>query len=490
MPVSELKLTFYGGPEAALSTPSACGSYQTTSLLKPWSDEPAEGEAHGTPDAEPAVEPFQITSGCTSGFAPGFKAGTANPVAGAFSPFSLTISRNDGEQQLSGVQISMPKGLVGKLAGITECTQAQIRHAEGNTGTAEKADPSCPASSFLGTVQTGAGPGKDPFYVSGRAYLTGPYKGAPYGVVVIVPALAGPFDLGTVVVRSQININPHTAQVTVTSDPLPKMLDGIPLQVRRIEISINKPNFTLNPTNCETTQVSGLLSSFEGAQHAATARFQVGSCGSLAFKPGFKVTTKARHTKRFGASLHVKIASGLGQANVKSVLVKLPKQLPARVATLKGACSEKQYAENPAGCPATSRVGTAIARTPLLATPLTGPAIFVSHGGAAFPDLDIVLQGAGITVELEGNTDIKHNITTSNFKSAPDVPFNSFELTLPTGPTSALAANGNFCFKIVVKHKHKTKKRVKLIMPTTITGQNGAVVKQNTVIKVQGCSKK
>ncbi len=490
VPVSELKLTFYGGPEAALSTPSACGSYQTASLLKPWSDEPAEGEAHGTPDAEPAVEPFQITSGCTSGFAPGFKAGTANPVAGAFSPFSLTISRNDGEQQLSGVQISMPKGLVGKLAGITECTQAQIQHAEGNTGTAEKADPSCPAASLLGTVQTGAGPGEHPFYVSGRAYLTGPYKGAPYGVVVIVPALAGPFDLGTVVVRSQINIDPHTAQVTVTSDPLPRMLDGIPLQVRRIEISINKPNFTLNPTNCERTSVTGSLESVQKDQHAVSDSFQVGGCESLVFKPGFKVATKARHTKRFGASLHVKITSGPGQANVKSVLVKLPKQLPARVATLKGACTEKQYAENPADCPATSRVGTAIARTPLLATPLTGPAIFVSHGGAAFPDLDIVLQGAGITVELEGNTNIKHNITTSDFKNAPDVPISSFELTLPTGPRSALAANGNFCFKTVVKHKHKTKKHIKLIMPTTITGQNGAVIRQNTVIAVQGCSKK
>jgi hypothetical protein len=489
LPFSELKLTFYGGPEAALATPNACGSYATTSVLKPWSDEPARGEAHGTPDAEPAVEPFQISSGCVSGFAPGFKAGMANPVAGAFSPFSLTVSRSDGEQELSRVTVAMPKGLVGKLAGVAECSQAQIEQAEHNAGVAEKAHPSCPASSFLGTVQAGAGPGERPFYDPGRAYLTGPYKGAPYGVVAIVPALAGPFDLGTVVVRAGIYIDPHTAQVTVKSDPLPRMLDGIPLQVRRVQVSVDRPDFTLNPTSCDPASVTGSLESVQKAQHAVSTRFQVGDCANLEFKPGFKVSTKARHTRRFGAFLHVKITSGPGQANIKSVFVKLPRQLPSRVSTLKGACSEKQFTENPAGCPPASRVGTATARTPILSTALTGPAMFVSHGGAAFPDLDIVLQGSGITVILEGNTNIKHNVTTSSFKSAPDVPVSSFELTLPTGPRSALAANGNFCFKTTIKHKHKTKQHVKLIMPTTITGQNGAIVKQNTVIAVEGCGK-
>jgi DNA-binding beta-propeller fold protein YncE len=489
LPFSELKLTFYGGPRAALATPNACGSYQTASFFEPWSHDEANGEPTGTPDAEPGIEPFSITSGCVSGFAPGFKAGMENPVAGAYSPFFLHISREDGEQELSGVQIKMPQGLVGKLAGVEECSDAQIAHAEHDTGAAEKASASCPAGSQIGTVQTAAGPGEAPFYVSGKAYLTGPYKGAPYGVAVIVPALAGPFDLGTVVVRAAINIDPHTAQVTVTSDPLPRMLSGIPLKLRQIEVAVNRHDFTLNPTSCEQTTVTGNLESTQNAKHSASARFQVGDCASLKFKPGFKVSTKARHTKRFGAFLHVKVTSGPGQANIKSVLVKLPKQLPSRVATLKGACSEKQFEENPAGCPAASRVGTAIARTPILATPLTGPAMFVSHGGAAFPDLDIVLQGSGITVQLEGNTDIKHNITTSDFKSAPDVPIDSFELTLPTGPNSALSANGSFCFKTAVHHKHKTKKRIKLIMPTTITGHNGAVVKQNTVIAVAGCAK-
>jgi hypothetical protein len=385
-------------------------------------------------------------------------------------------------------QVKLPQGLVGKLAGVSECSGAQIAHAEHNTGTAEKANPSCPAGSQLGMVLTGVGPGPDPFFASGKAYLTGPYKGAPYGIAVIVPALAGPFDLGTVVVRAAINIDPHTAQVTVSSDPFPQIIDGIPLRLRRVDVTVNRPGFTLNPTSCDPTQITGVLDSITGARHAVSSRFQVGDCASLAFRPGFKVFTKARHTKRFGAFLRVKVSSGPGQANIRSVFVKLPKALPSRTATLKGACSEKQFEIDPAGCPAASRVGTAIARTPILSTPLTGPAIFVSHGGAAFPDLDIVLQGSGITVELEGNTNIHHNVTSSSFKSVPDVPVSSFELTLPTGPHSALSANGNLCFKTAKRGKHWVRRRVKLVMPTTITGQNGALIHRNTRIAVQGCA--
>ncbi len=488
LPFGELKLTFYGGPGAALATPNVCGSYRTASLLEPWSHYEADGEPTGTPNAEPAVEPFQISSGCVSGFAPGFNAGVTNPVAGRFSPFVLSFSRGDGEEELSGLRTTLPPGLVGKLAGVAECSSAQIAAAERNTGAAERANPSCPAASQIGTVESGAGPGSGPFFLPGKAYLTGPYKGGPYGIVVIVPVLAGPFDLGTVVVRSVIDIDPRTAQVSVTSDPLPTMLDGIPLKLRKVEVSIDRPRFTLNPTSCEPMKITGMLTSTGGSDHAVSSPFKVGDCASLRFKPGFKVSTKARHTKRFGAFLRVKVTSGPGQANIKSVLVKLPKALPSRVETLKGACGEKQFAENPAGCPAASKVGTAIARTPILSTPLTGPAIFVSHGGAAFPDLDVVLQGSGVTVILEGNTNIHHNITTSDFKSVPDVPVSSFELTLPTGPHSALAANGNLCFKTAKRGGHRAKRRVKLVMPTTITGQNGAVVHQSTHVAVKGCA--
>lgn len=481
LPFSELKFTFYGGSGAALASPQQCGSYTTTSMLEPWSHTPAPGEAAGTPDAAPLSQPFAIGSGCGDAFAPGFAAGVTNPVAGAYSPFTLAFWREDGEQELSSVQVKAPLGFVGKLAGVAECTQAQIAQAEQSTGAAEKADPSCPAASEIGAVEAGAGPGSSPYFVGGKAYLTGPYKGAPYGIAAIVPALAGPFDLGTVVVRAAIQIDPHTAQVTATSDPFPQMLDGIPLRMRRVEVSIDRPEFAYTPSSCNPTQVTGTLTSTTGAQHAVASRFQVGDCASLPFKPSFSVYTHARHTRRFGDSLRVKVTSGLHQANISSVFVELPKMLPSRVETLKLACSAKQFAENPAGCPEGSHVGTATANTPILGTPLTGPAIFVSHGGAAFPDLDVVLQGDGVTVDLEGNTNIVKGITSSNFKAVPDVPVKTFELTLPAGAHSALAAEGNLC--------RKAGKPVKLTMPTTITAHNGAQIKQRTVVHVEGCAK-
>jgi hypothetical protein len=489
MPFSDLKLTFYGGQNAVLATPEACGSYRTTSLLRPWSDEPAPGEAHGTPDAEPVVEPFAISSGCVSGFSPSFIAGVSNPVAGAFSPFTLSFSRNDGEEELSGLQVKLPPGLVARLAGVTQCSDAQIAKAEHGSGAVEQAAPSCPANSEVGTVQSWAGPGRSPFSLPGKAYLTGPYRGAPYGLAVVVPALAGPFDLGTVVVRSAIYIDSHNAQVTVVSDPLPRMLDGIPLKIRRVDVTTTRSDFTLNPTSCEVMQVAGALSSAGGRQDPVASRFQVGDCASLAFRPGFKVATHAHHTRRNGAYLRVSVTSGPGQANIRSVHVQLPKALPSRLSTLKEACSEAQFAQDPAACPAASRVGTAIARTPILSTPLTGPAIFVSHGGAEFPDLDVVLQGAGITVKLTGNTSIHKDVTNSSFRALPDVPVNSFQLTLPEGPNSALSAPGSLCFKTVTRHKRRVRQRLRLRMPTTITAQNGAVTRQDTVVHVEGCGK-
>lgn len=494
LPFETLKLDFFGGERGSLATPRTCGSYQPTALLEPFSHQGASGE-EGTPDAEPYIEPFAITSGPNgsacggSSFTPSFTAGSSSPVAGAYSPFELSFSREDGEQELSGLQVKMPLGLVGKLAGVAECSGAQIAAAEHSTGTAEQADPSCPAASEVGTVEVGAGTGSSPFFLPGRVYLTGSYENAPYGLAVVVPVLAGPFDLGTVVVRSRIEINPHTAQVTVTSDPFPQILDGIPPRMRRVDVHISRPEFTLNPTNCQAANVTGTLTSASGTQHPVSSRFQIDDCGSLSFKPGFRVFTHAAHTRRYGAYLRVKVTSGKGQANIKSVHVELPKLLPSRVETLKLACSAKQFAENPAGCPADSHVGMAVAHTPILGAPLMGSAIFVSHGGAAFPDLDVVLQGDGVTVDLEGNTNIVKGITSSDFKSVPDVPVSSFELTLPQGKDSALAATGNLCFQTVRSHKHNLRKRRKLLMPTTITGQNGAQIKQSTVISVSGCGK-
>ncbi len=500
LPFEELRLKFFGGPRASLATPRSCGTYQVTSMFEPWSHQPAEGESEGTQDAE-SLSSFQITSGpggsaCGgSGFSPGFSAGTASNQAGGFGAFQMNVTRNDGEQHFSTVSMHMPNGVAALLAKVPLCGEAQA-----NAG-------NCPPASKIGHVTASAGVGSEPGDLpeAGKpedpVYLTGSYDGAPFGLSIVVPAEAGPFNLGTVVVRAKIEVNPHTAQVSVVSDPMPTMLQGVPLDVRSIDVTVDRPEFVFNPTSCEPMSVTGSIGSAEGATAAVSSRFQAAGCRGLPFTPTFSVSTHKGHTKRNGAYLHVKVTSSSGQANIKSVFVELPKILPSRDETLKMACSEKQFAANPAGCPAGSQVGDAIAHTPVLPVPLSGPAIFVSHGGAGFPDLDVVLQGDGVTVDLEGNTNIVKKITSSDFKSVPDVPISSFELTLPESSHSALAAEGNLCFQIVRKrvkttvqgktvyHTRQVRQRRAMIMPTTITGQNGAVVEQATKIAVEGCAK-
>jgi hypothetical protein len=466
LPFSDLKLQFFGGAGAPLITPPTCGIYETKSSLTPWSGIPAATLS----------DTFSVTSGpgggpCPAGqFAPSFTAGTTNNQAGGFSSFSVTFSRQDGEQRLGSVQVTTPPGLLGALKSVAQCPEPQASQG------------ACGPESMIGHTTTGAGPGPDPFYVGGNVFLTGPYKGAPFGLSIVVHALAGPFDLGNVIVRARVNVDPFTAQITVTSDPLPTILQGIPLDLRTVNVTIDRPGFMFNPTNCSPLSVGGTIASTSGTSAPVSSPFQAGNCANLPFKPSFTVSTQARTSKANGASLHVKVASGAGQANIGRVAVILPKQLPARLTTLQKACVDSVFNANPAACPAASLIGTATAVTPLLNNPLTGPAYLVSHGGVAFPDLVILLQGEGITLYLDGNTNIKKGITSSTFNSVPDAPVSTFDLVLPEGPHSALAANtpakarGSLC-------------STSLVMPTTITGQNGAVLKQSTKIAVTGCPK-
>ena len=514
LPFEDFKLDFFGGSHAALVTPPTCGSFTTTADMTPWTS-----PYHG--DVAPPVEPFAITSGpngsaCLSSESQqpnttSFEAGTVNPAAGAYSPFVLHLVRQDGSQRLRAIDVTLPPGLAGKIAGVEECSDAaiaQARSREGvlGAGALEQSSPSCPAGSLLGTATVTAGAGPDPYPVTGKAYFAGPYAGAPFSVAIVTPAVAGPYDLGTVVVRSALFIDPKTAQVTVKSDPIPTILDGIPLDVRSIDVDVSRSQFTFNPTSCAPMSVAGAVTSAADATAAVSDRFQVGGCRALAFNPGFHALTHATHTRANGDYLHVAVTSGSGQANIAKVHVQLPKRLPSRLSTLKLACTEAQFAANPAGCPAGSFVGTATAYTPVLPVPLSGPAIFVSHGGAAFPDLDIVLQGDGVTVILTGNTFISRaGITSSTFASVPDVPVSRFDLVLPVGPHSALTGTGNLCSRVVTMRKRvrvrihgrlvsrtrtgHRRVRVKLTMPTTITGQNGAVIRRSTKLAVSGCPK-
>ncbi len=323
----------------------------------------------------------------------------------------------------------------------------------------------------------------DPFTVlGGQVFLTAGYKGAPFGLSIVNPAKAGPFDLGKVIVRAKIEVDPHTAALTVTTDQIPHILDGIPLQIKHVNVTIDRPGFTFNPTNCSKFKLSGGIGSVEGAFSPVEVPFQITNCAALKFAPKFSVSTAGKTSKSQGASLAVKLtypsAPSGTYANVAKVKVSLPKQLPSRLTTLQKACTAAVFEQSPTGtnCPAASIVGHAKVITPLLPVPLEGHAYFVSHGGEAFPDLTIVLRGYGVTVDLVGSTQIKNGVTTSTFKATPDVPFNSFELSLPQGPTSALAANANLC-------------KSKLTMPTEFTAQNGTVLNQATAIKVTGCAK-
>jgi|GEM_PF-401624 len=489
LPFEDFKIDLFEGPRAALTTPATCGAFTTSSVLAPWSGntpvsptgsfEVTAGAGGGSCPASPAQEPM----------APLFSAGTFSPIAGTYSPLVVKVGREDGSQQLQSLQVTLPEGLVGKLAGTEECSQAGIEAAQRRSGLGEGRleleHPSCQAGSEIGSVHVGVGSGA-PYYVTGHAYLAGPYEGAPFSVVVITPATAGPFDLGTVVVRSALSIDPNTARVTVKSDPFPSVLDGIPLEIRSISVQVTRPQFTLNPTSCEKATVGATIVSTQGTQANLSSPFQVGGCNNLPFKPSFSASTQGKNSRAGGASLSVKVAQQSGEANIHKVDLQLPVQLPSRLSTLKLACTAAQFEANPAGCPAASNIGSGKATTPLLSVPLTGPAYLVSHGGAEFPDVEFVLQaveqGGTIRIVLDGKTQIVKGRTYSHFETVPDAPISSFETVLPQGPHSILATNVGQSAKFSLCGQ-------KLTMPTTLTAQSGLVLQQNTTIAVNGCTK-
>lgn len=486
LPFESLKVSLLGGERSPLTTPTVCGDYAAHGVLTSWSG--------GSP-VTPASAPFEIDQEPSGGScpsseaqapnAPTFEAGATNTDAAAYSSFVLNLRREDGSQHFQSLDITLPPGLLGNVTHVPQCPQGDIEAAEAlsheGQGATEQAQPSCPSDAELGTVHVGAGSGA-PLYVTGHVYFAGPYEGAPFSFVIITPAIAGPFDLGTVVVRAGLYIDPRTAQVTVKSR-FPTILDGIPLDIRHVGVEITRPQFILNPTNCQTMAVTGQSVSTAERSTSLSDRFEVGGCRQLHFNPYFKASAQAKVSRRYGASLKVVIAPNPGEANLRKVDVQLPKLLPSREETLKMACTSQQFAANPAACPSASKVGTAIVHTPILKAALVGPAVLVSRGGAGFPNLDLVLQatedGGLVTIVAEGETLIKNGITYSRFEAIPDAPLSRMELNLPEGRYAILGApdaNGNLCGK-------------PLVMPTTLVGQNGGQVEHSNEIEVEGCSK-
>ncbi len=512
LPFSKLQIKLNGGPRAPLANPAVCGPAVTTSRFTPWSAPgitPEGALVSGTSDATPSSS--YGVEGCASPepFAPGFSAGTVTPQAGQFSSFTMNLSRSDREQYVKGIQLHTPPGLLAMLSSVPLCPEAQAN------------DPGvygeCTASK-IGTARVASGAGSHPFEIEGNVYLTGPHDGAPFGLSIVTHAVAGPFNLGLVVVRARIDIDPTDSTARVTTDEtgpyaVPQIVFGVPLRLKRVTVNIDRPGFMFNPTNCGAQQITASVSGSQDAVAGVSSPFAVGACKSLSFKPAFTASTSGRTSRADGADLDVKLsypANAVGnEANIAMAKVELPKQLPSRLTTLQKACPAATFESNPSGCPAASIVGVVRAATPLLPVGLSGPVYFVSHGGEAFPSLIVVLQGDGVRVDLTGSTFIsKKGITSSTFKTVPDVPVRTFELYLPEGKFSALAANGNLCKPITtttvkkrVKLKrhghvvHKTEKVKKtkpttLVMPTEFVAQNGTVLKQNTQIRVTGCTKR
>jgi hypothetical protein len=463
VPFEDFILNFKTGPLAPLANPLSCGPASATGSLTPYTGQAptaslstftVDADGHGGACAAPL--PFSLAQAT----ALQDQAGGA-PTAGDYSNYSLSETRADGQQYLSKISTTLPAGLLGAIPSISLCGEPQA------------ATGMCPASSQIGTATVLAGAGSEPYSFSGPVYLTGPYGGGPYGLSVAVAAVAGPYDLGTVVTQAAIDVDPHTARLTVSAT-LPSIVEGVPLRLKALNIAVNREKFLFNPTNCGSLATETMLTSVFNATQGLASPFQVGGCGSRAFSPKLSAASDARTSRADGASLHVSIAQGAHQANIREVFVELPSRLTARLTTLQQACTEAVFNSNLAGCPAASMVGHAAVTTPVLPGRLEGPAYLVSHGGAAFPDLELILAGDGVRVILDGQTHIGGTVTSSRFSAIPDVPISSFDLSLPTGPYSALSANGSLC-------------KGALVMPTTITAQSGAKIAQSTQISVSGC---
>ncbi|HEU4700994.1 MAG TPA: hypothetical protein VFS37_00815, partial [Conexibacter sp.] len=392
LPFSRLHLEFKSGPRAPMALPNRCGTYTTHAVLTGWNGRVVEQDSSFSLAENAKGRP------CPPEFSPGFSAGTVSNSAGSSSSFLMRFTRGDEDQELSGLTVELPRGLTGRIARAELCSDAQAG-----------AD-ACPAGSRIGDVTVGAGAGSNPFFIeSGKAYLTGPYNGAPFGVAIVVPAVAGPFDLGKVTVRSALFVDKHDATVRIVSDPFPTILQGIPLDVRDVRVDVNKPGFFLNPTSCAEKRITGTLTSTEGAKANVSDRFQAAECASLGFKPrmvmrvGGRGHTRAGQTSPFTTRLTMPQRN---QSNVRFVRVTLPRTINARLNTINDACTRAEFESDIRKC-AHAKAGSAVASTPLLRRPLRGSVFFVRNGNP-IPDLFVALRGQ-VDFDLVGRISIVNN---------------------------------------------------------------------------------
>jgi hypothetical protein len=454
-PFEDFKFDFFSGARAPLRTPQTCGesaaapSFTTITSLTPWT---APEGATATPSDSFALVQAPSGGACaaTKGAlpnAPSFEAGTADPLAGAYSPFLLRLKREDGSQELKGLNVTLPLGLTAKLAGTAECSETEVTQAQSRSnlgeGALEQSSPSCPAASQLGTVTVGAGAGPSPFYATGKAYLAGPYKGAPLSMLIITPAVAGPFDLGSVAVRAALQVDPESAKVTVVSDPIPTILHGLPLDVRSIAVKIDRPYFTLNPTSCEVKALTAEAISTEGQVANLTNRFQVGGCSNLGFKPKLALRLKGGTKRGDHPALTATLTypSKGAYSNIARAQVALPHSEFLAQSHIRTICTRVQFAAGQ--CPKGSVYGKAKVVTPLLDKPLEGP-VYLRSSSNPLPDLVADLNGQ-IHVALVGRVDSIHGGIRNSFEAVPDAPVSKFTLSLPAGKKGLLENSTDIC---------------------------------------------
>jgi hypothetical protein len=451
VPFEDFKLHFFGGAGGSLRTPATCGQYTTTSSLTPWSA--PESGPPDTPSDTWAITQAPDGASCTASAgalpnAPSFDAGTVTPIAKAYSPFVLHLRRNDGSQNFAALNISPPQGLLGRLADIGQCSDTALAAAASKSGVQEKASSSCPVSSEVGSVVAGAGAGPAPYYAQGKAYLAGPYKGAPYSLAIITPATAGPFDLGTIVVKTALYVDPRTARLSAVSDPIPTILEGIPLDVRTVDVSLDRPEFTLNPTSCDPMAVEGSLTSTLGQIAPLSSRFQVGECGRLGFKPRMSLTLKGGTTRGKHPALTATLSTRNTDANIASLSVALPRSEFLDQSHIGTVCTRVQFAQDE--CPAASIYGEAMVMTPLLDYPLYGH-VYLRSSDNLLPDLVPDFRGPTyqpLRIEASGRTDSIKGGIRNTFDFVPDAPFTKVVVQLQGGKKGLLQNSRNICSQV------------------------------------------
>lgn len=466
VPFSHFRFHLREGGRSPLITPPGCGNFTADALFTPWADpsRPLNTTAGFEISHGPGGGP--CPTGGTLPFEPGFEAGSANNAAGTYSPFDIRLTRRDGDQDLTKLSVKLPPGLTAKFAGTQQCSDADIAAARGKTGKAEQASPSCPPNSRIGSVTGGAGVGAQLTYVDGSLYLAGPYHGAPVSVVAIVPAVAGPFDVGTVVTRFALQVDPRTAQGTVdgaASDPLPHILAGIPLRVRDIRSSTDRPEFTLNPTSCDPFEIgaqiwgggSNVFSSLDDSPVSREARYQAASCSSLGFKPHLLLKLKGATKRGRFPSLHLVYRPRPGDANLSRLSLRFPRSEFIEQGHIRTICTRVQFAAGGGHgeqCPAASVYGRARVFTPILDGPLTGP-IFLRSSSHNLPDVVLALRGPpSLPVDFEVDTriDSVHGGLRAIADGTPDAPVSKAIVDMQGGQKGLLVNSTDLCLR---KHR-------------------------------------